>query len=208
MPFDGGKLCTGIPLTQQPVQQGTEWSRVVAGLLPRTQQAFFHNMPVAFATAVDYQALNLELDSLLYWWEPDTAFALQKPYELMFPPHSPSQWKQGITKTMQDRYGPSRSPKENIVLSTWIAKGFAEIAHRPVAVASNLKLTDETIQALLVPQLRTKGGHMAILAISEVAHLQGDTQDYWDTACNWLLQSQKWKEWRLGYKAMGHVAGR
>lgn len=46
------------------------------------------------------------------------------------------------------------SGQENIALSTWIAKGFAEIAYRPVAVASNLKLTDETIRALLVPQLR------------------------------------------------------
>lgn len=37
-------------------------------------------------------------------------------------------------------------------MATWISKGFAEIAYRPVAVASNLQLTDETIRALLVPR--------------------------------------------------------
>lgn len=77
----------------------------VLKFVPRIQQAFFHNMPLAFATAAanHYVALNVELDGLFYWWVPDTAFAVQEPYLIMFPPNSPSQYKQDIYKTAKDR---------------------------------------------------------------------------------------------------------
>eukprot|EP00435_Cladocopium_sp_Y103_P061231 s102_g22.t2 len=140
------------------------------GLPYMIQQAFFHNMPLAFAMASEnfYVALNLELQGLLYWWAPDTQFALQKPHQLMFPPHSPSQYKQQIYKTM----------KEKTLLSNWMAKGFRDIAERPAAVASKLQLGDEDIKALLVAQV------------------EAGNQDPWDTACDWLLQSDHlWQDW-------------
>ena len=54
----------------------------------RIQQAFFHNMPLAFATALTdpvdlYVPLNRELQSLLYWWTPDTKFTLDNPAQAL-----------------------------------------------------------------------------------------------------------------------------
>lgn len=101
------------------IRTGICWCIFIAGFLlvlqvshvhvlkfvPRTQQACFHNMPLAFATAAVnyYVALNVELGGLFYWWVPDTAFAVQEPYLIMFPPNSPSQYKQDIYKTAKDR---------------------------------------------------------------------------------------------------------
>ncbi len=90
------------------LQDFCSWTLQVSHVLkfvPRIQQAFFHNMPLAFATAAGnyYVPLNLELDGLFYWWVPDTAFAVQEPYLIMFPPNSPSQYKQDIYKTAKDR---------------------------------------------------------------------------------------------------------
>ena len=51
----------------------------VLKFVPRTQQACFHNMPLAFATAAVnyYVALNVELGGLFYWWVPDNLWQEQ-----------------------------------------------------------------------------------------------------------------------------------
>ena len=82
------------------------------------QQAFFHNMPLAFATAqkepVDhYIPLNRQLQSLLYWWTPDTKFTLDNPSQIIFPPNSPSEYANQIFKTQ----------RENVDLTNWAAAG-------------------------------------------------------------------------------------
>jgi len=140
------------------------------GLQEMTQQACFHNMPLAFATAAVnyYVALNVELGGLFYWWVPDTAFAVQEPYLIMFPPNSPSQYKQDIYKTA----------KENVLLTNWMSKGLRDVADRPVRLAENLHLTDELIYALLVESSKQDAG-----------------TDAWELACNWLKQTNLWQEW-------------
>jgi len=82
------------------------------------QQATFHNMPVAFATARitpvdDYIPLGRELQSLIYWWFPDTMFALDSPSIVIFPDYSPSEQKQQIYRTM----------KANTILTKWASGG-------------------------------------------------------------------------------------
>ena len=82
------------------------------------QQAFFHNMPLAFATAQEvpvnyYIPLNRQLQSLLYWWTPDTKFTLDNPSQVIFPPNSPSEYANQIFKTQ----------RENVDLTNWAAAG-------------------------------------------------------------------------------------
>ena len=59
-------------------------------------------MPLAFATAgdADYVALNRELQSLLYTYIPDSTFFSDKPSQVIFPDHSPSEYADGIYRTM------------------------------------------------------------------------------------------------------------
>ena len=85
------------------------------------QQAYFHNMPLAFATAqkepVDYYIpLNRQLQSLLYWWTPDTKFTLDNPSQVIFPPNSPSEYANQIFKTQ----------RENVDLTNWAATWLKE----------------------------------------------------------------------------------
>lgn len=78
------------------------------GLPEMMQQAFWHNMPLAFATAsdADYITLNRELQSLLYTYIPGSTFFLDQPSQVIFPDHSPSEYANSIYKTMQlGRFG-------------------------------------------------------------------------------------------------------
>ena len=82
------------------------------------QQAFFHNMPLAFATAQHepenyYISLSRELQSLLYWWMPDTTFTLENPSRVIFPAHSPAEYAKQIFKTQQG----------DVDLTKWAAAG-------------------------------------------------------------------------------------
>ena len=56
------------------------------GMPEMMQQAFWHGMPLAFASAIDveFASLNRELQSLLYTWVPDTAFILDSPSPVIF----------------------------------------------------------------------------------------------------------------------------
>eukprot|EP00439_Symbiodinium_sp_Y106_P032155 s4992_g3.t2 len=137
------------------------------------QQAFFHNMPLAFATAqkepVDhYIPLNRQLQSLLYWWTPDTKFTLDNPSQIIFPPNSPSEYANQIFKTQ----------RENVDLTNWAAVGVEAIADRAVAVARNLFIADDELSSILV------------------RHLSATPPDPWQTACNWLkANSAVWMAW-------------
>ncbi|CAE7270599.1 elmMI, partial [Symbiodinium sp. KB8] len=112
------------------------------------QQAFFHNMPLAFATAQHgpenyYVSLNRQLQSLLYWWMPDTTFKLENPSRVIFPPNSPAEYAKQIFKTQQD----------NINLTKW-AVGMEASADRAVALARNLFITDDEISQILAQHAR------------------------------------------------------
>lgn len=84
-------------------------------------------MPLAFATAgdADYIALNRELQSLLYTYIPDSTFFVDKPSQVIFPDHSPSEYADGIYRTM----------KTNTILSKWAAAGFHAAAEKAFAAA-------------------------------------------------------------------------
>lgn len=140
------------------------------GLPEMMQQAFWHNMPLAFATAsdADYITLNRELQSLLYTYIPGSTFFLDQPSQVIFPDHSPSEYANSIYKTM----------KTNTVLSKWAAAGFDIAAEKPFAVAKNLRMGFEDIMQLLS------------------RHVQSNTPDLWETACAWLLENEAhWKAW-------------
>ncbi|CAK9050884.1 40S ribosomal protein S6, partial [Durusdinium trenchii] len=67
-----------------------------------TQQAFFHNIPMAIANGLDfatYVELNAQLQSFLFWWNPDTAFVLYDTTLVEMPPWNPSEQKQGILRS-------------------------------------------------------------------------------------------------------------
>lgn len=140
------------------------------GLPEMMQQAFWHNMPLAFATASDsdYISLNRELQSLLYTYIPDSTFFLDQPSQVIFPDHSPSEYVNNVYKTM----------KTNTVLSKWAASGFDVAAEKPFAVAKNLQMNFDEIMQLLSQ------------------HVQSSQPDLWETSCAWLQGNEAlWKEW-------------
>eukprot|EP00438_Fugacium_kawagutii_P021783 Skav211202 [mRNA] locus=scaffold4054:73140:75014:- [translate_table: standard] len=62
-------------------------------------------MPIAFASAKGvsedgYIPLGRELQSLIYWWFPDTMFTLDHPSSVIFPAYSPAEQNQNIFRTM------------------------------------------------------------------------------------------------------------
>ena len=57
-------------------------------------KAFFHNMPLDFATTVDknkYIEINQHLQSMTYWWGPDSSLVLYEPAIAELPPWSLSE---------------------------------------------------------------------------------------------------------------------
>ncbi|CAK9050882.1 40S ribosomal protein S6, partial [Durusdinium trenchii] len=141
------------------------------GIREMSQQAFFHNMPLAFATAADYATylrINKDLQSMAYWWSPDSSFVLYEPALVELPPYSKSEYKQNLFQ----------SQNEASVLATHVAAGFDLAADRAYGLARNVRISDSDMQALLL-----------ILA-------QTAASDYWGTACTWLQANRNfWAEW-------------
>eukprot|EP00435_Cladocopium_sp_Y103_P020125 s928_g4.t3 len=139
------------------------------------QQAFWHNMPLAFATAISeqYISVNREFQSVLYWWTPDETFVLQKGMPLVFPPHSVSEYKAGIYASAPRR----RS------LFKWSAAGMDIVADRAYGLAENLNIGESDISNLL------------LLHAQNLQDANG-TVEIWDTACQWLKENtDAWKSW-------------
>ncbi|CAJ1458060.1 unnamed protein product [Effrenium voratum] len=133
------------------------------------QQAFFHNLPIAFAGTNEYTALNRELQSTTYWWTPDTTFVSDNASQIIFPDYSPSEQKRNIFRTMKD----------NTPLSKWAAGGIEVVADKALAIAEAMFLAGDDVTKLLK------------------SHLQLATPpDAWVTACEWIKNSEaQWSDW-------------
>ncbi|CAE7033699.1 RPS6 [Symbiodinium sp. CCMP2592] len=150
------------------VTGGTGW-----GMTEMPQQAFFWNMPLAFATAAQapvsqYYLLNKQLQSLLYWWAPDTMFALDDPNMIIFPKNNAREYAAGLYRTAKDR----------AILSNWVAGGLGRSDIRDaLQLVRKLHFTDEAMRGLLV-DFSTFNGSAA------------------DTACAWVrMHRHVWKDW-------------
>ena len=156
-----GNVSKCVPL----IMPNTAW-----GMPEMMQQAFWHNMPVAFATAVDgdFVTLNRELRSLLYAWVPETTFFLDNPSLVIFPEHSPSEYQNNIYKTQNSE----------TLLTKWAAAGFQEVAERPFKIAQNVQFTFEQIMGILW------------------RHVYSGSPDPWETACAWMKEEEAlWQAW-------------
>ena len=111
------------------------------GMPEMMQQAFWHGMPLAFASAIDveFASLNRELQSLLYTWVPDTAFILDSPSPVIFPDHSREQYAEKVYQTMNSK----------VVLSKWASRGLQTAARYAFLVAERLEFSIEGINGLL-----------------------------------------------------------
>lgn len=154
--------CTAI------VTGGSGW-----GMTEMPQQAFFWNMPLAFATAAQapvsqYYPLNKQLQSLLYWWAPDTMFAVDDPNMIIFPKNNAREYAAGLYRTAKDR----------AILSNWVAGGLGRSDIRDaMQLVRKLHFTDEAMRSLLV-DFSTFNGSAA------------------DTACAWVrMHRHVWKDW-------------
>lgn len=139
------------------------------GMPEMMQQAFWHGMPLAFASAIDveFASLNRELQSLLYTWVPDTAFILDSPSPVIFPDHSREQYAEKVYKTMNSK----------VVLSKWASHGLQTAARYAFLVAERLGFSIEGINGLLRSHVLSGG-------------------DAWTTACTWLQQNPAaWRDW-------------
>ena len=139
------------------------------GLNYIAQQAYFHNMPLALATAAsynDYLVLNKDQGSALYWWLPDPSFALDDPAAVEFPPENPSEYRQGIYRTMAARSK----------LLTAVAAGLEDAADRVYGLADHLRLSDSNVADMM--RFVAAGGST------------------WESACEWLKANPTfWAEW-------------
>jgi len=142
------------------------------GLNIMIQQATFHNMPLAFASAKGaaedgWIPLGRELQSLIYWWFPDTFFTLDNPFPVIFPAYSPSEQSKNIFRTMRD----------NQLLSKWAAGGIEIVADKPAFVATTMNLFTDDMRKLLLRYVQLG-------------------EDHWATACEWLQQNPAlWESW-------------
>ncbi|CAK9058310.1 unnamed protein product [Durusdinium trenchii] len=153
------------------------------GMVELVQQASFHNMPLAFATAIqtpnEYVQLNIELQSALYWWTPDSTFVEYGAQRVVFPEHNSQEYRNGI-------YGTQRT---EAFLSTWAAGGLdseqAQGGEFPLSLAKKFHLSNSDLLELLKDHVGRPG----------------DPEDFdndaraWTTACNWLQRHRNWLTW-------------
>ncbi|CAJ1365908.1 unnamed protein product [Effrenium voratum] len=144
------KWFVGPGCRHDPGNCGALVSRTGWGLMEVIQKIFFLQMPLAYANAKpeEYVPLNQELQSLAYWWEPDTQFALDNPQLVRFAPHNVEEFRRGIQRTM----------KEPIPLDTLTAAGWQ---HALQEVASRVSFTQEEMKELLVNASGSSTRHTA-----------------------------------------------
>lgn len=153
------------------VTSGAGW-----GLHFMIQQAYFHNMPLAFASAEweEYIDINLEFQSALYWWRPDETFVLQRGMAVVFPSHSVSEYKAGIYRTSQ----------KELTLRKYAAAGLDVVADRVYGLAENLNIGDGDMANLLYLHAQSQAVN------------NGTAPETWDTACRWILSNtDAWQSW-------------
>eukprot|EP00434_Breviolum_minutum_P008465 symbB.v1.2.007468.t2/scaffold455.1/size335105/16 len=141
------------------------------GMIPMIQQATFHNMAVAFGTAINgtynYIQLGIQHQSLTYWWFPDTMFATYNPTLVTFPAYDPAEKAQDIHRTGD----------EFTRLVNFAAGGIESVADKAVHVATTMNIFTPEIEWMLK------------------RYNQLD-QDVWATACEWLLANDAlWQSW-------------
>eukprot|EP00434_Breviolum_minutum_P045823 symbB.v1.2.041168.t2/scaffold7891.1/size8838/1 len=71
-------------------------------LVSVTQRSAAYHMPIAVGVAISYGefiALPSKHRCLFYWWTPDTTFLEMNPWPMIFPPHDPYAYAQGISVT-------------------------------------------------------------------------------------------------------------
>eukprot|EP00439_Symbiodinium_sp_Y106_P000555 s6003_g1.t1 len=140
------------------------------GMRPLVQLAAFHNMPVAFASAVNvetYEILTRTLKSMAFWWAPDTTFSDLELTPVVFPQHNEAEHRKGIFRT-----GQSVEPLQN-----WISADLVNVAHRAVRFVQGFRLSEHDVRELL----RT--------------HVQSGTDPH-ASACAWLqTHRDQWTAW-------------
>lgn len=142
------------------------------GLIPMVQQATFHNMPVAFATAIiepdQYIPLGREYQSLTYWWWPDTMFTLDNPVLVQFPAFNAAEHAVENYRTMKD----------NTRLTNWAAGGIEVAADKAAHLA-------EKINAVYSAEIT--------VMLKRYVQLGNDP---WESACEWLKGNDNlWQSW-------------
>ncbi|CAK8985491.1 unnamed protein product [Durusdinium trenchii] len=135
-----------------------------------SQQAFFHHMPLAIASALEfpeYVELNVQHQSFLFWWTPDSTFVEYDAVLVEMPPWNPSEQKQGIL----------RSSMKQSMLTTGTSPILETAADRAWGLARALRLSDSNVNDLLVLSVE-------------------NDYDYYAAACTWLKANQHvWEEW-------------
>ena len=141
------------------------------GLSIIAQQAYFHNMPLALATAAswdDYLQLNKDQGSALYWFLPDPSFALDDAAAVEFPPANIAEHTSGIYRTM--------SPSSKLL--TAVAAGLEDASSRVYALANDFRLSDSNVADMLKQM--------------------AEGQSIWESACDWVKANPNtWQEWVL-----------
>ncbi|CAJ1351250.1 unnamed protein product [Effrenium voratum] len=140
------------------------------GIFLLVQQAFWHNLPLALATASsteEYVVLGKELQSMVYWWTPDVRFATAKAAPVIFPPHNPAEHLAYIYKTA----------RQSITLTKWAAAGMARSAYRAYQLAASISISEQEISEMME------------------SYVMSAEPSIWRTACDYLQRTSRWRAW-------------
>ena len=138
------------------------------------QAVTFHNMPIALGVVAEYVQLGKELQSFVYWWQPDVSFVQDNATTVILPPYNPHEYNKGIFRSAMQEY----------VLTKWSASGLPVTADRAVVLATAMSLRHEEITDLLKV-------HAQLM-------LDSPTSSHWDSACAWLktnATAEIWQSW-------------
>ncbi|CAE8647701.1 unnamed protein product [Polarella glacialis] len=161
--------CRNTPESCIPVvSTGDAW-----GFGQIIQQISFHNMPMAFGTAINtsmWKSINVANKGALYAFEPDVTFLAlgSNNQQIGFPLNNAREYIQKIYRTA---FG-------NTILSNWYFKDLKTVAERAHFLLSKYKLSQDEINGML----------------GDVRSVGDD--DYWAGACRWVIENRMlWSAW-------------
>ncbi|CAE8712889.1 unnamed protein product [Polarella glacialis] len=137
------------------------------------QQISFHNMPMAFGTAINtsmWKSINVANQGALYLYEPDVTFLAlgSQAKKIGFPLNDAREYGQNVYRTA---FG-------NTIISNWYFKDLKTAADRAHFLLSKYKLSLDEINGML----------------RDVVSVGDD--DYWAGACRWVIENRMlWSAW-------------
>ncbi|CAE7564923.1 unnamed protein product [Symbiodinium sp. CCMP2592] len=137
------------------------------GLDDMMQKVTAYGMPISLGVAKSWAEMALQVNSLFYWWTPDTTFLAYDPVHVKFPPYDPNAYLRGD----------KRSTADATFISKIVSQDLSAVAPKVKDFVGSMRFGLSDVMGMMQDKLATGDSHL-------------------DVACRWIHANvHAWELW-------------